>query len=99
MKQACSEKGANIWPDYNQILKAILQYRPEGIPVKKIQAKITMKILMNHTASCIFNKDQELKDMLQELSSDNTGDLKVTFYYKYGRMWIFQFFHAERFLR
>jgi hypothetical protein len=84
MKQACSEKGANIWPDYNQVLKAILPCRPEEIPVKKIEAKVTMQILMNHTASRIFNEDQELRDMLQELSSNNTGDFKVTSYFKYG---------------
>ena len=84
MKQACSEKGANIWPDYNQILKTKLQCRPEGITVEEIEAKAPMQNLMNHTASRIFNEDQELKDKLQELSSNNTGDLKVTFYFKYG---------------
>jgi len=84
MKQACSEKGANIWPDYNQILKAKLQCRPDGITVEETEAKVPMQNLMNHTASRIFNEDQELKKMLQDLSANNTGELKITFYFKYG---------------
>ncbi len=84
MKKACSSKGANIWPDYNQVLKAKMDCRPEGIQVEETESKVAMQHLLNHTASRIFNEDQDLKITLDELSERNNGELQITFYFKFG---------------
>ena len=84
MKKACSAKGANIWPDYNQVLKAKTDCRPKGIEVEETEAKVAMQDLLNHTASRIFNEDQDLKFTLEGLSARNNGELQITFYFKFG---------------
>jgi pyrroloquinoline quinone (PQQ) biosynthesis protein C len=49
MKTAASEKGANIWPDYNQVLQAKQDCRPKGITIMETEAYVPLQNLMDHT--------------------------------------------------
>jgi hypothetical protein len=56
MKQACSDSGANIWPNYNKVLAAKSSCRPVGIILQDHSAEVPLQNLLNHTADRILNK-------------------------------------------
>ena len=84
MKAASTSKGANIWPDYNQILEAKKKCRPEGIEVSELEASVPMQNLLDHTGKRIFSEDLELYEKVKLLAAKNGGELNVTMYFKYG---------------
>jgi hypothetical protein len=84
MKAASTSKGANIWPDYNQVLEAKKKCRPEGIEVSELEASVPMQNLLDHTGKRIFSDDPELTETLKLLATKNGGELNVTLYFKYG---------------
>jgi hypothetical protein len=84
MKTAAAEKGANIWPDYNQVLQAKQDCRPQGITIMETEAYVPMQNLMDHTVERIFSKDEELTQKMKDLALKNGGELKLTMTFKYG---------------
>lgn len=60
MKSTSDESGANIWPNYNKILEAKAQCRPDGIVVKELDASVPLQNLLDHTAKRILQTDPDV---------------------------------------
>ena len=54
MKQACTEGGVNLWPNYNKIVAAKSSCRPNGIIFQELAAEVSLQDLLNHTATRIL---------------------------------------------
>jgi hypothetical protein len=84
MKSACTESNANIWPNYNKLLEAKSDCRPNGITIQSLCAQVPLQELMDHTAKRILLQDPEFVKKLEDLSSQNNSDLKLLLFFKYG---------------
>ena len=56
MKRACAESNANIWPNYNLVLKAKKACRPPDIKLEEKTAEVPLQSLLNHTVARILHK-------------------------------------------
>jgi hypothetical protein len=84
IKSACSESNANIWPNYNKLLQAKSDCRPENINIQSLCAKVPLQNLLDHTSKRILLHDPEVVKKLEDLSAQNNKDLELFLYFKYG---------------
>ena len=84
MKSACTTSNANIWPNYNKVLQAKKECRPEGINIQLLCAQVSLQNLLDHTAKRILLNDPDIVNKLKDLSTQNNGELNLLLYFKYG---------------
>jgi len=84
MKAASRESHADIWPNYNKVLEAKAECRPEGIVIQETSAYVPLQNLLDHTTKRILFSDTELTQRIEELAVENNGELGVVIYFKYG---------------
>jgi hypothetical protein len=84
MKSACTSSNANIWPNYNKVLQAKKECRPDGINIQSLCAQVSLQNLLDHTAKRILLNDPDMVNKLQDLSTQNNGELELLLYFKYG---------------
>ena len=83
LKAACKENQADIWPNYNKVLEAKQECRPEGIVVTELSAHVPLQNLMDHTARRILG-DAGMVERMKRLAEDNLGELDIILYFKFG---------------
>jgi hypothetical protein len=84
MKVYSRESFADIWPNYNKLLEAKYECRPEGIAVQELSACVPLQNLLDHTTKRIILGDLDLAEKIQDLAVQNNGKLEIIMYYKYG---------------
>ena len=84
MKTASALSSANIWPNYNKILKAKAQCRPDGIVINELNASVPIQNLLDHTTRRILLTDAAVVEKMKELADKNNGNLEIQLYFKYG---------------
>ena len=57
MKTASALSSANIWPNYNKVLKAKAQCQPDGIVINELNASVPIQNLLDHTTRRILLSD------------------------------------------
>ena len=76
-------EGADIWPSYQKVQNAKAECRPKEISVDERCAQVPLQQLLDHTTSRVFAHTAIEAQMLQ-IAEENGGNLKATFYFKYG---------------
>jgi hypothetical protein len=84
MKTASALSSANIWPNYNKILKAKAQCRPDGIVINELNASVPIQNLLDHTTRRILLADAAVIEKMKELADKNKGNLEIQLYFKFG---------------
>jgi len=84
MKTASALSSANIWPNYNKVLKAKAQCRPDGIVINELNASVPIQNLLDHTTRRILLSDDAVVEKMKELADKNNGNLEIQLYFKFG---------------
>jgi hypothetical protein len=84
MKSACTESNANIWPNYNMLLAAKAECRPDEIKFDSLSVQVPLQNLLNHSVKRILLQDPEIVEKLKELAAQQNNQLTLLLYFKYG---------------
>ncbi len=83
MKTASALSSANIWPNYNKILKAKAQCQPDGIVINELNASVPIQNLLDHTTRRILLTDANVVEKMKELADKNKCNLELQLYFKF----------------